>query len=88
MVGSPAPRYTLQDPRAPPHYDDLFPPVILLCASSFLPIPQYLHINPQSLILDPPPPYSFLYPHMSSESSDSDRFLPNPPESGYEADSE
>ena len=48
------PRYTLHDPNAPPHYNDLFPPgyttfCLLYCHQN--PIPMYEPL--QSFILDP-----------------------------------
>ena len=43
----PSPPDIPPDPNAPPHYEDLFPLVIvLLCVSCFTTIPQYLHMNP------------------------------------------
>ena len=84
------PRYILQDSNDPPRYEDLFPPcygtACCLLVHSLPLVPVYE--TPQSFILDPTPPFSFSDSHTSSESSDSDGFLPYPPESGYEADSE
>ena len=67
------------DSNGLPHYEDLFPPkYTMACCLVLPPNPQSLFHNPPSFILDPTPTYSFVDPDPSSESSDSDGFLPFP----------
>ena len=59
-----------------------------LCLLFYHHSPVSTYESPQSIILDPTSPYSFLDPYTHSESSDSDGFPPNSSGSGYEANSE
>ena len=65
------PRYTFHDPNAPPLYGDLFPlgyTTFCLWYCHQNPIPMYKPL--QAFILDLPPAYSLVDPHVLSESED------------------
>ena len=79
------PRYGLHNPNAPPHYDDLLPPVTppFVSWGIAVPIP-----SPQSFVLDPSPPYTPVHPPAYSEYEDSDEWFPPYSGSGYKANSD
>ena len=66
------PRYSVRDPDAQPHYEDLFPP-------DYNPFP---HMTPQQVTpLDPPPSYDSFF--ATAASTDSVEAPPNPWEDPY-----
>ena len=55
------PPYSVRDPNAPPHYEDLFPPTIILFPNMTPQQKTPYRPNILSTPLDPPPPYDSLF---------------------------